>query len=96
MSDVTGLVSNYSTTSGGIEKVGNKINRGFRKSSEPSYTLTSKCLSMTWHPSGIGLNIQQAVRLQGYDFDLVGVNSMQVGNAVPPPIAAAVLGELWT
>ena len=90
----TGLISNYSSGGGGVETPGNVKKRGFRLFDQPASTLTSKCLSMTWEPSGLRLDIREAAKLQGYTFHS-GLDRLQIGNAVPPPVAKATFAELW-
>lgn len=91
--DQQGLVSNYSTGSGGVVRPGNKRPRGYRTIDKPSHTITSKAGSMRWLPSEERLTIREAASIQSYpkDFPAEALDFLQIGNAVPPLVAKAVL-----
>lgn len=92
-----GLVSNYSTSSEhGFHKPGSKKLRGYRTVDQPAFTVTSKITSCTWNPSGDTVSVEEAAVLQSYPngFEFGGRKSdqrLQIGNAVPPKVAEAVL-----
>lgn len=95
------LVSNYSANGGrGIEKPGSKLQRSVRSADEPSTTLTSKAGSMTWHDGTeemLRLSEWEAATLQSYPEGFTfegtrGVRFRQIGNAVPPLMAEALIG----
>lgn len=89
------LVSNYGT--GGDPK-----RRGQRPMTGPAFTMTGKCGRNKWRfPDGTTrpLTVAEAGILQGFPADYPwqgGATSrqQQVGDAVPPPLAAAVLAPL--
>ncbi|UUV34295.1 DNA cytosine methyltransferase [Amycolatopsis roodepoortensis] len=100
MADVLGwdgavLVSNYGT--GGDPK-----RRGRRPMTGPAFTMTGRCGRNKWEwPDGTRRNmtVAEAGLLQGFraDYPWSGGSTsrqLQVGNAVPPPLAAAVLKPL--
>lgn len=91
--DQEGLVSNYSSGSGGITVPGNKKARGYRRIDQPAFTVTGKVRANKWFPSGERVSPEEALKMQSYpgDFILKGDWSLQVGNAVPPRLAKAVL-----
>lgn len=92
--DQEGLISNYSHNGpGGYKIPGNKRPRGFRKITEPGFTATSKVTSQKWHPSLENMTIGEAKKLQGYpeEFTFTSNARLQIGNAVPPPMARAIL-----
>lgn len=92
--DQAGLISNYSHNgSGGIELPGNKLPRGFRAITEPAFTATSKVTSQKWYPSMENVTVDEAKLIQGYPDDFVFTSQarLQIGNAVPPPMAEAIL-----
>lgn len=82
------LRSNYGTG-------GDASKRGERKISEPSATLTSKADRMKW--DGVRrLAADEAATLQSYPrgFKFTGKQFLQIGNAVPPLMAEAILAAL--
>lgn len=93
--DQDGLVSNYSHNgaTGGIAVPGSKLPRGYRPISEPGFTVTSKITSARWYPSWDKVTLDEAAEMQGYPrgFLFTGAGRLQLGNAVPPPVAEAVL-----
>lgn len=91
--DQEGLISNYSSGSGGIIVPGNKKPRGYRRIDQPAFTVTGKVRANRWYPSMENVTLEEALQMQSYprDFKLVGDWSLQVGNAVPPRLAQAVL-----
>lgn len=94
--DQEGLISNYSSGSGGILVPGNKKPRGYRRIDQPAFTVTSKVRSNKWFPSGEKVSVGEALQMQSYpaDFTVCGNWSLQVGNAVPPLMARRVLESL--
>lgn len=91
--DQEGLISNYSSGSGGIVVPGNKKPRGYRRIDQPAFTVTGKVRANRWYPSMENVTTSEALRMQSYpdDFDVRGDWSLQIGNAVPPRVAEAVL-----
>lgn len=88
--DAKYLRSNYSDGSGG---------RGQRMTWEPASTVTSKTGSCKWMPTERNLTIDDAAALQSYPAGFVFAGKradqfLQVGNAVPPALARAVLDNL--
>jgi len=89
------LVSNYGT--GGDPKA-----RGRRSMSQPAFTVTGKCGRNRWvWPDGRSRNltVAEAGVLNGFrpDYPWQGGSTsqqQQVGDAVPPPLAAAILRPL--
>ena len=89
------LVSNYGT--GGDPK-----RRGRRAMSQPAFTITGKCGRNRWvWPDGSSRNltVEEAGVLQGFpeDYPWQGGSTsrqQQVGDTVPPPLAAAILRPL--
>jgi DNA (cytosine-5)-methyltransferase 1 len=82
------LRSNYGTG-------GDPAKRGERTIDQPSATLTSKADRMKW--DGVRrLTATEAAVLQSYpaDFIWTGKKFLQIGNAVPPLLAEAILTEL--
>lgn len=94
--DQDGLISNYSSGSGGIVVPGNKRPRGYRRIDQPAFTVTGKVRANRWYPSMQNVTTEEALRMQSYpaDFKVVGDWSLQIGNAVPPALARAVLTSL--
>lgn len=94
---VSGMVSNYSSGSGGVSIPGNKKKRGFRSVCDPAFTITSKRnYKMSLSGDLTPLQIEEAAVLQSYprDFPFSGSvqkKMLQIGNAVPPTVAEAVL-----
>lgn len=91
--DQEGLISNYSSGSGGIVVPGNKKPRGYRRIDEPAFTVTGKVRANRWYPSMQLVSPAEALQMQSYpaDFVVKGNWSLQIGNAVPPKVAEAVL-----
>ena len=91
--DQEGLISNYSSGSGGIIVPGNKKPRGYRRIDQPAFTVTGKVRANRWYPSMENVTTAEALEMQSYptDFDVRGDWSLQIGNAVPPLVAEAVL-----
>ncbi|RSD20105.1 DNA cytosine methyltransferase [Amycolatopsis eburnea] len=89
------LVSNYGT--GGDPK-----RRGRRPMTAPAFTVTGRCGRNKWeHPDGTRrpLTLAEAGQLQGFPADYpwrgdVTARQQQIGDAMPPPLAAAVLAPL--
>jgi DNA (cytosine-5)-methyltransferase 1 len=89
------LVSNYGTA-------GNPRNRGRRRLDQPAFTVTGKCGRNRWEwPDGTSRNltVDEAAQLQGFPagypwFGGSISRQQQVGDAVPPPMAAAILRPL--
>lgn len=89
------LVSNYGTG-------GDASKRGRRTMDQPAFTMTGKCCRNRWeHPSGWSRNLtpSEAGILQSFpaDYPWRGGSTavqQQIGDAVPPRLAAAVLGPL--
>lgn len=82
------LRSNYGTG-------GDASKRGERKANQPSATLTSKADRMKW--DGVRrLTAEEASTLQSYPegFTWTGKRFLQIGNAVPPKMAYAILAAL--
>lgn len=94
--DQEGLISNYSSGSGGIVIPGNKKPRGYRQIDQPSFTVTGKVRANRWFPSMETVTQGEALQMQSYpeDFKMVGDWSLQIGNAVPPLLARRVLESL--
>lgn len=87
------LRSNYGTS-------GDKDNRGERTIDQPAATLTSKASRNKWDGEK-GMLPQEAAALQSYEAPFVwcGPKSkvyLQIGNAVPPVLAHAILSSLIT
>lgn len=85
------LRSNYGTG-------GDAANRGERTVDQPAPTLTSKADRNKWD-TGQGLSAEEASALQTYERPFVWCGSrtkqfLQIGNAVPPLLGAAVLAAL--
>lgn len=97
--DQEGLISNYSSR--GVKSIrvpGNKLPRGFRTIDEPAFTATSKVTSQRWYPSMERVTEAEAAKIQSYPegFPFRGTKSdirLQIGNAVPPLLAEAILKE---
>lgn len=92
--DQEGLVSNYSDTGrGGIAIPGNKKPRGYRRIDKQAFTATSKVMNQRWYPSMENVSEREAKMIQSYpeDFVFTGKAGLQIGNAVPPLMAKAVL-----
>lgn len=77
--------------------------RDWRESTEPAFTVTEKARSTTWtltdRQDSVALSLDEGLVLQGFPAGLPMHGTMtsrwrQVGNAIPPPLAAAILGEL--
>ncbi|WP_146060426.1 DNA cytosine methyltransferase [Amycolatopsis sp. CA-128772] len=89
------LVSNYGTG-------GDPRRRGRRPMTAPAFTVTGRCGRNKWeHPDGTrrALTLAEAGQLQGFPADYpwtgdVTARQQQIGDAVPPPLAAAVLAPL--
>lgn len=89
------LVSNYGTG-------GDPRNRGRRPMGRPAFTVTGKACRNKWEwPDGTtrNLTMPEASTLQGFrpDYPWQGGSTsqqQQVGDAVPPPLAAAILAPL--
>jgi DNA (cytosine-5)-methyltransferase 1 len=89
------LVSNYGTG-------GDPRRRGRRTLAEQAPTMTGKCCRNRWvWPDGASRNltVPEAAVLQGFPADYPftgrsGEQQQQVGDAVPPPLAAALLAPL--
>lgn len=66
----------------------------------PSLTVTAFIFNKFVHPAEHRyITVREAARLQGFPDDVafaggLGATQLQVGNAVPPPLAAAVLGAV--
>jgi DNA (cytosine-5)-methyltransferase 1 len=87
------LVSNYSDG-------GNSSTRGERTIDRPASTLTSKAGSSRWDGER-NMKISEATTLQSYPspFPFQGARGkqfLQVGNAVPPLLAEAILKGVWS
>jgi DNA (cytosine-5)-methyltransferase 1 len=88
------LVSNYGSN-------GDPAKRGRRRLDQLAPTMTGKCGRNRWEwPDGTSrtMTVQEAAVLQGFraDYPWQGGSiqqQQQVGDAVPPPLAAAVLAE---
>lgn len=95
--DQEGVISNYSSGSGGIAVPGNKKPRGYRTIDQQAFTVTSKVRANRWFPSMEKVSQREALLMQSYpeDFVLKGNWSLQVGNAVPPEMAKAVLKTIY-
>ena len=57
-------------------------------------------ISRARKPASVNITVQEAAILQSYPADFrfagrKGMQGLQVGNAVPPMLAQAVLEELW-
>lgn len=89
------LVSNYGTN-------GDSKARGRRPLDRPAFAITGKCGRNRWHwPDGSWrhVTVGEAAQLQGFrpDYPWQGGSisrQQQVGDTVPPPLAAAVLRPL--
>lgn len=89
------LVSNYGTN-------GDPKRRGRRTMDRPAFTITGKCGRNRWEwPDGTSRNVTttEAGVLQGFrpDYPWQGGSisrQQQIGDTVPPPLAAAVLAPL--
>lgn len=87
------IVSNYSTN-------GDTKNRGIRTASQPAATITSKAgRNKVYIDNTIrNITVEEAGVLQGFNnYPWQGMKNEQfeqIGNAVPPPLAAAVVKEL--
>jgi DNA (cytosine-5)-methyltransferase 1 len=89
------LVSNYGTG-------GDSARRGRRTLDQPAFTMTGKCCRNRWEwPDGSSrtLTLAEAAVLNGFraDYPFAGTRTeqqQQLGDAVPPPLAAAVLAPL--
>ncbi|MEU8631395.1 DNA cytosine methyltransferase [Amycolatopsis sp. NPDC048633] len=89
------LVSNYGT--GGDPK-----RRGRRPMTAPAFTVTGRCCRNKWEwPDGSRrpLTLAEAGQLQGFPTDYpwrgdVTARQQQIGDAMPPPLAAAVVAPL--
>lgn len=94
--DQSGLISNYSSGSGGITVPGNKKPRGYRRIDQPAFTVTGKVRANRWFPSMQTVTREEALQMQSYpeDFDVAGDWSLQIGNAVPPALAKAVISSV--
>jgi len=96
------LQSNYSTTAreGLSAPRGNKLPRGERHLSLPASTITGKYPRWTDGEEYIRLTDAEAAALQSYPADFVwagdrrGPIAQQIGNAVPPKLAEAILAEV--
>lgn len=94
-----GLISNYSSRGNkSILVPGNKLPRGYRTLGEPAFTATSKVTSQRWYPSMTPVSEEEAALIQSYPrgFPFQGTKSerrLQIGNAVPPLMAEAILKE---
>lgn len=94
-----GLISNYSSRGAkSIPVPGNKLPRGYRTLEEPAFTATSKVTSQRWYPSMTPVSEEEAALIQSYPrgFPFRGTKSerrLQIGNAVPPLMAEAILKE---
>lgn len=94
--DQEGLISGTSTTSGGICIPGSKLPRSYRSIDQQAFTATSKVTTQRWYPSMEMVNEREAKMMQSYpaDFPIQGganARRLQIGNAVPPLVAEAVL-----
>lgn len=100
MRDVLGwggaeLVSNYGTN-------GDPARRGRRSMERPAFTITGKCGRNRWEfPDGTSrrMSVEEAALLQGfapgYPWQGGAISrQQQVGDTVPPPLAAAILRPL--
>ena len=93
------LQSNYSTTphEGVQAPPGNKLPRGERDLGSPASTITGKYPRWTNGEDYVRLTDAEAAALQSYPPDFVwsgdrrGPIAQQVGNAVPPLLAEAIL-----
>jgi len=69
--------------------------------SRKNSTVAKNGIGSMYPPDSVNITISDGCKLQGYPdgFVISGTKAdqqLQVGNAVPPPVARAVLGELWT
>lgn len=96
--DQDGLISNYSHNGreGGIVVPGSKKPRGYRSINEQAFTATSKVMSQRWFPSMERVSEREAKAIQSYPdgFAFTAKAGLQIGNAVPPLMAEAVLRTL--
>lgn len=94
--DQEGLISNYSSGGSGMVLPGNKKPRGYRTVDQPAFTVTGKVRANRWYPSMELVSKREGLLMQSYpeDFQVAGDWSLQIGNAVPPRVAQAVLGNL--
>ena len=91
-----GLVSNYSSGSGGFVVEGSASQRGYRLADEPAFCLTSKMPHADEGGERRRIRHAEASAIQSYPapFPFQGSKSdvsLQIGNAVPPLVAEAVL-----
>jgi len=90
---------------------GNAVGRGLIGGSGAKQIVVASIDAGTFIPSVHGVDNsyaeatrithQQAGMLQAFPANMIWAGNrtegfLQIGNAVPPPVAAAVLGELWT
>ncbi len=70
-----------------------------RRPNEPSVALTGRPPQWTSNSASVRITVEEAALLQGFPADYPwqgnkGQRYQQVGNAVPPPLARAILAEL--